>query len=473
MIAEIFRFELREQFRSPLFWIVAVLFPLLGFALMSSEAVTLVGGLGNVNKNAPVSVVAAMTTLTLFGILVITMLVSAALLRDFDQNTAELYFATPIKPRQYLAGRLGAALLASFAIYVLLAAAMYIAQFMPWIDAAQLGPKSVRPYAWSLMVMVLPNLLFTGMLLALLAVTTRSILWVYIGVLGFITLWAVTQTLSSNLDNVWLVSLMEPLGMRAFGRTIRYWSAAERNTQLPALAGYLLGNRVLWFGVSALLAGAVFALFRTGRTGSGRGWRRRKRAHVPMVALPAKPLPRVEPVFGAATGLRQLWKQFRFDVAGVMKGIPLIVMLLFGLANFIGASTNMQSMYGTPIHPVSSEMATLLQGSYSFLLIIVVLFYAGELVFKERQAKMQDVTDAMPVPNWMPMLSKLLALLGVILLFQAIGMLAGMLVQLAKGHMALEPLTWFKILLAGCVPFVLMGGLAFAAQVITNNKFAG
>ena len=61
MIAEIFRFELREQFRSPLFWIVAVLFPLLGFALMSSEAVTLVGGLGNVNKNAPVSVVAAMT----------------------------------------------------------------------------------------------------------------------------------------------------------------------------------------------------------------------------------------------------------------------------------------------------------------------------------------------------------------------------------------------------------------------------
>ena len=44
----------------------------------------------------------------------------------------------------------------------------------------------------------------------------------------------------------------------------------------------------------------------------------------------------------------------------------------------------------------------------------------------------------------MPMLSKLLALLGVIVLFQLIGMLAGMLVQLARGHAALEPLTWFK-----------------------------
>ena len=46
MIAEIFRFELREQLRAPLFWIVAVLFALLGFALMSSDAASLVGGMG-------------------------------------------------------------------------------------------------------------------------------------------------------------------------------------------------------------------------------------------------------------------------------------------------------------------------------------------------------------------------------------------------------------------------------------------
>ena len=473
MISEIFRFELREQLRTPLFWVVALLFPLLGFVLMSSQASSLIGGLGNIHKNAPTVIVAAMTMMTLFGLLVITMMVSAALLRDFDQNTAELYFSTPIKPRQYLLGRLGAALVATFAIYVLLAAAMFIAQFMPWVDAEQLGPKSFTPYLWSLAVMVLPNMLFSGVLLALLAVTTRSILWVYIGVLGFITLWGVTQALSSNLDNVWLVSLMEPLGIRAFGRTIRYWSAAERNSQLPALSGYLLGNRVLWLAVTAVLAGAVLALFRTGRAGSGRGWRKQRRAHVPMMALPAKPLPRMTPASGGATALTQLWKQLRFDVSGVMKGIPLIVMLLFGLANFIGASTNMKVMYGTKIHPVSAEMAALLQETYSFLLIIVVLFYAGELVFKERQARMQDVTDAMPVPNWMPMLSKLLALLGVIVIFQAIGTLAGMLLQLAHGHLALEPMTWLKIILAGCVPFVLMGGLAFAVQVITNNKFAG
>ena len=48
-------------------------------------------------------------------------------------------------------------------------------------------------------------------------------------------------------------------------------------------------------------------------------------------------------------------------------------------------------------------MLTALQGSYSLLLIIIVLFYAGELVWKERGAKINEVTDAMPVPNWVPL----------------------------------------------------------------------
>ncbi|KAG1387638.1 hypothetical protein G6F59_016310 [Rhizopus arrhizus] len=58
--------------------------------------------------------------------------------------------------------------------------------------------------------------------------------------------------------------------MRALGRTIRYWSTAERNSGIPELAGYLLANRALWLGVAALLYGASFALFRSERSGSGR-----------------------------------------------------------------------------------------------------------------------------------------------------------------------------------------------------------
>ena len=87
-------------------YVFAGLFALLGFALMSSEAIMLGGGIGNIHKNAPTVVATATVMMTLVGLLLITMFVSGALLRDFEQNTAELYFASPVKPRQYLAGRL-------------------------------------------------------------------------------------------------------------------------------------------------------------------------------------------------------------------------------------------------------------------------------------------------------------------------------------------------------------------------------
>jgi len=45
---EICRFELRQQLKAPLFWIVAAAFGALAFALSSTDAVILGGASGNV-----------------------------------------------------------------------------------------------------------------------------------------------------------------------------------------------------------------------------------------------------------------------------------------------------------------------------------------------------------------------------------------------------------------------------------------
>ena len=50
MIPEFFAFELREQLRSPLFWLIAGLFALLAFGATGSDAVQLGGGIGNVYR---------------------------------------------------------------------------------------------------------------------------------------------------------------------------------------------------------------------------------------------------------------------------------------------------------------------------------------------------------------------------------------------------------------------------------------
>lgn len=477
MILNFFRFELREQLRSPLLWLLAGLFALLAFAAASSDAVQIGGGSGNVHSNAPTVIAQMLGIFTLLGMLVTALFVSNALLRDFELGTAELIFASPVKRRDYLAGRIAAALATGLLFYLLVAFGLWLAPFMPWVDAERMGPISWQGYAWSFAVIVIPNLLFTTALLSLLAAVTRSILWVYIGLVAYLVLFGASAAVLRDIDNTWLAVLSEPLGMRALSRTIRYWSTAEHNSGVPGLAGYLLANRALWLGVTALLFAATFALFRTERSGSGRRrWGRRQAQPVADAAAlrPTRtPLPRVVPAFSASTAWQQFLRQVRFDTRGVLRSVPFIVLLVLGMANFLPNALFRQTLYGTSIWPVTSQMIMGLQGAFSWLLVIIVLFFAGELVWKERSARINEVTDAMPVPNWVPLLAKFTALLAVIICFQAAGALAAMGVQLVKGYTHLEPLLYLRSLAMDSVIYLLMGGLALVLQVLTNNKFLG
>ena len=471
---EFFRFELREQLRSPLLWLMAGLFALLAFGAGASDSVQLGGGIGNVHRNAPTVIASFLTVFTLLGMLVITIFITSALLRDFEQGTAELIFASPVRKRDYLLGRLGAALLASLVVYLVIGLGLFVAQFMPWVDPHRLGPVSLSPYLWSFAVLVIPNLLFTGALLALLAVLTRSVLWVYIGVLGFLVLYGVSAALLRDLDNVWVAVLAEPLGIRALSRSIRYWSTDERNNGLPAFAGYLLANRALWSVIALAMVATTFGLFKTERSGTAkRRWGRKAKLVAAEAPRPRLAVARVAPTLTAGTSWRQFLQQVRFDTAGVFRSVPFLVMLAFGMVNFIPSALMRDSLYGTSIYPVTSQMVTALEGSFSFLLAIIVMFYAGELVWKERNARINEVSDAMPVPDWVPLLAKFTTLVAVIASFQAIGALTAMALQLAKGYTQLEPLVYAKILAVDSVVYVLMAGLALALQVFSNNKFVG
>jgi len=473
---EFFRFELRQQLRSPVLWLLGALFALVAFFALTTDAVQVGGAIGNVHRNAPRVIVGLSVAFSLIGMLFVAMSVHAALLRDFELGTAELIFASPVRRRDFVLGRIAAAVVACLCVYVLIIGGMFLAQFMPWVDPARLGPVSVAPYAWSLAVIVLPNLLFTAALLSLLALLTRSILWVYIGVLGFLVLYGVGVALLSDLDNVNAVALWEPLARVAFARTVRYWSADEMNTLLPALDGMLLANRLLWTGLSLALFGVALALFRPLRTGTGRGLLRRRAAARPVAEVPVGPVPArivAAPATGARAGFAQFLAQLRFDAAGVFRGIPFVIMLLFALANFVPNALLASTLYDTPVHPVTSQMMIALQQSYSFVLMIVVLFYAGELFGRARAAKIHEVVDAMPTPDWVAPAAKFGALVLVVFAFQAFGGLTAVAIQLIKGHVAIEPLVYLKMLATDSIVYILMAGLALSLQAYANNKFVG
>jgi ABC-2 type transport system permease protein len=476
MFFEILRFELRQQLKAPLFWIIAAVFAGLAFVLTGTDAVVAGGASGNVLRNAPLVIVRLLNALAPLCMLLAAAFVAGAALRDFDLGTSELVFATPLRKRDYLGGRFAAGLLVMVVIMLLCALALTVGGSMPWIDAARLGPPDWRGYAWAFGVMVLPNLLFIAATLFLLATATRSLLATLIGVLAFIVLLSIARLLTQDVNHYTVAAILDPFGSRTLQIVTRYWAPEQTNHQLPPLRGLLLFNRLLWTGVAILLAGTAFALFRTDREGL-KLRRRAPRAEPPILrptaaaATPALPRARLADDWHAR--LVQLRQLTAFDTWSVLRGVPFLVMLAFGLVNLVFSLALSGRIYGTATYPVTHSVLDMVASSSHWLLYVIVMFYAGELVWRERNQRSAEVSDAFPLPDWMSLAAKLGALLVVIVLYLLAGALFGIGWQLSHGYTHIEPGLYLGTLALQAIPLVLLAVLAVFLQVATNNRYLG
>lgn len=478
MFGEIFRFELRQQLSSPLFWLIALALAAIAFRAASSDSIVIGGGVGNIHRNAPFVIISTLALFSIIGLFLNTIFVAGAALRDFQSGTAEMMFSTPVPRAAYLGGRFAAGWLISVLVLVAVAIGLWLGSLMPWLDATRLGPTPWGGYAWALAVVVLPNLFFLGALLFLLATVTRSMLGTYIGVIAFFVLWTIAATTleNGNIAHQTAGALIDPFGLSALDLVTRYWTASDRNTQIPQLIGVMLGNRALWFAIGVALLALSFVLFKPDREGL-RWFRRRKRGDAPPITASASTVPILLPAVNLQTGFSARCRQFLrlawFDTRSVLRGVPLLVMLAFGLMNLGAALSFSGELYGTSVWPVTHLMAQSLSGSFTFLLVIVVGFYAGELVWRERDGRISEVVDAFPTPDWIPLLSKVTALAAVIIAFLLAGTLLCIGYQLMRGFHDVQPLLYLQYLGLNLLSFLLMAILAVVLQVWANNKFVG
>ncbi len=473
MLRHLLAFERRLLLRNGVFWIVLAVYALIGFGAMASDDVSIGGGVGNIMRNAPAVVLSILGTFSVFSVLLATIFVAGIALRDFEQRTAELFFATPMKRRDYLLGRFGGGVMAAITIMVAMALGLWLGSLMPWLDPSRLGPTPWGAYAWAFAVLVLPNLLFVSALMFLLATLTRSMLYTYLGVIAFFVLWTMSGYFTRNLDSRWIGSLIDPSGVTTIGEQVRYWSSVQMNTQLPQLTGELLGNRALWLGLTVLLLWAAFGLFRADREGFVLRKRKVVRVDAPVERPAVVALPQVALLDDWRAHWRQYLHQSWFDLRDTLRGAPFIVMLILGLLLVFALLKSSGQMYGTEILPVTGHMLFVINSGMSIFLVIIVTFYAGEMIWRERSLRVAEATDAYATPDWVPLAAKMTALVGVAAVVLVGCSLAAMVYQLANGYTHLEPLLYAKGLLMQMAPFVLTAALAVFLQVLSGNKFIG
>ena len=398
---EVFKFECRYQLRSPLFLILSGFFFLLAFMLMASENISL-GGVGNAtNLNAAWTIVFTQFFFSMIGMLAAISIVSQAITRDYELRTAELIFSTGISESSFLLGRYAAGLLFGTLVGVAAIFGTMFATFMPWLDQERLSPFSLDPYIYSLIVVTIPNFFFTSALFFTVAALTRSMIAAFASAVGFFVLNIVVGALADPED-IELYALFDPFGSTAFSEVSRYWTVFERNTELVPVAGNMLANRILFLGLGVVALGLTVWRYRfTLNASPFARWRRKTADESAPPTLP-----------DLSVGVRPNWwsqfkRQLRTDMQGIFKSVPFYAVLGFAILNVWGGFSFATGAFGIDLFPTTSAILRVVAGAYSLFVLMIVIYYAGELVHRERQTGVAEVMDAMPFANGVMVASKI------------------------------------------------------------------
>lgn len=474
-------FELRFYARRISTWIYFGLFFALSFLISAvacgafkSLPVAVGGAGGIVNANSPYLAAGLVLSMIPFGILVVTALMGNAVYRDFETGIHPLFFTSPVKKWQFLTGRFVGAFLINVLVLASVPLGLFLATVMPFVDQEKLGPRDAWAYLHPYLTGALPSILFAGAIFFALASFTRKMLPNYLGGVALLVGYLLASNLLADLDNKTIASLLDPFGLSAFTVVTEYWTPAEKNARLVPLFSLVGVNRLLWLGVGMAVFAACYARFRFAHVASEKLGRRKAGEPEGAGLRPgmALTLPAVTRDFSWRAQAMQAWSVLKASFSGIVLNVYFPAIVGAGLLFLIFSAGQVGKLYGTPTWPVTYQVLEILGGTFGLFVIIIVTFYAGELIWQERDLKIHQVTDSLPSPSWASLAGKAGALALVVVVLQLVVIVAGILTQASKGYFNFELGLYAKVLLGlSLASYLLYVVFTLLVHVLVNNKY--
>ncbi|MCA6299907.1 MAG: aminopeptidase, partial [Phenylobacterium sp.] len=475
MLGRIAAFELRYQLRNPVFWVAGAFFFLMVFGSMTVDDIQVGGGGGGVHKNAPAAIAMTHLVMSIFFIFVTAALVANVIVRDDETGFGPLVRSTRITRLDYLLGRFAGAFAAAALVFLAVPLGMFLGSLAPWVDPETLGPNHLSHYAYAYGALALPSIFLTSALFFALATTTRSMMATYIGATALLILWVIMGTLTARQEMRELAAWLDPFGGIALGEATRYYTTFDSNSRLPALEGVLLANRFIWtaVGLVALAAACLTFRFETRRSGARTSRKARVEAEAPPPAR-AVTRPLGEPRSGGTTALIQALHRARFEAGQVLRSPAFVILMFLGLFNASGGIFLGLEQNGSVFLPTTLRMIEQLQGAFSFVVVLVAIYYAGELVWRDRERRIAEIVDSTAAPDWTFMVPKVL---GLVLVLGAMLLVSALAAAAAQALLGFPHPDWGQYvgwyLLPTLSEWALVAVLAVFLQALAPNKFVG
>ncbi len=477
MFAAIFRYELKYWFKNASVYVYAVAILLMATGMMAGIS----GVFGKDSSgfkgisNAPLQLYSFLTLFNKLLLLVLPAIIGNSIYRDYASKIDTILYSYPFSKADYLSGKFLSAFTVISLVSALAGLGLFIGTRLPGVDASLIAPFDLQVYLQLYGMYLIPNLLFSGLIVFAVVAFSRNIYAGFItAVIVLICREILARLAGSPESSMSPALLLEPFGESATHFYTRHLTPAERNHLPIPLGAAVVYNRLFWLTCSALLAWFVYRYFSfhqntrffpiKKKKSGGEISHSQRPVAVPIVAGHFSSLQQCRVACNIAwSDLRYAWTSGAF-LSILVAGCLFVLILLL----------QMNAPYETRILPHTWVMLAFPVFFFSLLIQWMTFLYAGVFIQRAKTAGMQDLIDVTPVSSWVLLLSKVLALVGMQMLLLIVLMLAGMSVQAYQGYYHFEPGHYlFDLFGIHLVAFVIWAFAAVFVQTLFTNPYIG
>jgi ABC-type transport system involved in multi-copper enzyme maturation permease subunit len=482
---EIFRFELAYHVRRVAVWLYFAVLLIVAYLFITENYIYDARD-GDFFLNAPLIVANIAVFGSLIWLLMAGGIAGDAAARDVQTRMYPLTYTAPISKASYLGGRFLAAFAVNTFILLAVPAGALVGMYSPDVEPEILGPFRPAVFLTAYAYIVLPNAFVATAAQFAFATLTRRPIASYLGsMLLFVTAYIAAPVVFMTSPGVG--KLVDPIFVIGVGELAAVWTPIEQNTRMIALEGSLLLNRLIWLSIGLGMLAVTYIRFRLAQP-TARTWGKRILRKAPGVSRDtahtrsspiAVPYPTRK--FGAATRVRQTLAITRDSFLAVAKswgGLVVLIIIALLVVVILPLQLNFRSV---PLLPRTGYLLTYLTAPLAnpqtkawMMIPLLIIFHAGELIWREREAGLGDISGSAPVPEWVTFLGKFLGLTLLLVVWQALLTTAGVLTQARMDYNKFEVGLYLKVMFGlQLIDYVLFALPALVIHVVVNQKHLG
>ncbi|MBL0253738.1 MAG: aminopeptidase [Chitinophagaceae bacterium] len=476
MLRHLLLFEWKFYSRKISFYLILLDFFGLGLMTGTSGVISF----PNITYNSPYAINFFLGLFSLASLFPIVLMATQSLLREKDNRFEQILYATPITIRNYFISRFS--LVFGFAVFtfLLFLIGYIIGHLLTINNSEQWGVFHLSYYLHCFFTIVLPNIFLCTVIVCCTAWFTKNKMFVYLSGLGIYILYMVVSIFSNSPFMAGSVPVSEStmnlsakidlFGMAAFFEQTQYWTALQRNTTVLQLSGNFLWNRIGVILLAFLLLIAAYKFFKFKLTNQ-----QKKKIAIANDQETKKYVynKTATQLSGKGYFFSTILSFLKIDLKSTIKSIPfvvLVVLTLFMLGmemhGAINGGIRLPQYFVTTALMINAISATL-----PILLLLAMLFYGSELVWKSKSLNFSSIENSISFSNVALFISKFVTLFFISILLIFLCIVLGVLFQFIYNYPIIDFKAYLSLFYYIGLPASLCGLLIIALQYIFKNKY--